>query len=197
MDQKELREQENRCIQEHAPACIAACPAHVDVRGLTAELSKGTLLPLSSCIASPSRSRALSATSVTSRARRPACGKTWVARSRSPHWNAPAWSTAARAQKRSSRCRANPKSVAVIGAGISGLTVAHDLARKGWGVVIYEASDRIGGGLWQTPPDILPRDVLVNDLKIIETLGVEIRLNTAIGRTGGNGHSTFLSRLVR
>ena len=34
MDQKELREQENRCIQEQAPACTAACPVHVDVRGL-------------------------------------------------------------------------------------------------------------------------------------------------------------------
>ena len=87
------------------------------------------------------------------------------------------------------------KKVAIIGAGISGLTVAFDLARKGWGVVIYEASDRIGGGLWKIPPDILPRDVLVNDLQIIETLGVEIRLNTAVGRKGGNGHSTFLARL--
>ena len=60
------------------------------------------------------------------------------------------------------------KTVAVIGAGISGLTVAYDLARKGWGVVIYEASDRIGGGLWQTPPDILPREVLENDLKSLK-----------------------------
>jgi len=83
----------------------------------------------------------------------------------------------------------------VIGAGISGLTVAHDLARKGWGVVVFESSDHIGGGLWQTPPDLLPRDVLANDLKMIETLDIEFRLNTTVGRTGGNGHSTFLSRL--
>jgi NADPH-dependent glutamate synthase beta subunit-like oxidoreductase len=87
------------------------------------------------------------------------------------------------------------KKVAVVGAGISGLTVAFDLARKGWGVVVYEAGDRIGGGLWKTPPDVLPRDILVKDLAIIEPLGVELRLNTAVGRKGGNGHSTFLSRL--
>ncbi|PKN10222.1 MAG: hypothetical protein CVU72_01915 [Deltaproteobacteria bacterium HGW-Deltaproteobacteria-7] len=41
MNQKELREQENRCIQEQAPACSAACPVHVDVRGMTAAIAKG------------------------------------------------------------------------------------------------------------------------------------------------------------
>ena len=77
------------------------------------------------------------------------------------------------------------KKVAVIGAGISGLTVAFDLARKGWGVSIYEASDRIGGGLWKTPPDLLPRDILLNDLRVIEDLGVEVILKSPIGRKGG------------
>ncbi|HNO85152.1 MAG TPA: hypothetical protein PKM54_11025, partial [Anaerolineales bacterium] len=41
MDQKQLREQENRCIQEQAPACTATCPAHVDARGMAAEIAKG------------------------------------------------------------------------------------------------------------------------------------------------------------
>lgn len=37
------------------------------------------------------------------------------------------------------------KSVAVIGAGITGLTAAHRLMRAGHRVTVYEASDRIGG----------------------------------------------------
>ena len=41
MDQKQLREQENRCIQEQAPACAATCPVHVDGRGIAAEIAKG------------------------------------------------------------------------------------------------------------------------------------------------------------
>ena len=35
--------------------------------------------------------------------------------------------------------------VAVIGGGVSGLASAHYLARQGWQVDLYEASDRLGG----------------------------------------------------
>ncbi|MEO7804076.1 MAG: protoporphyrinogen oxidase, partial [Actinomycetota bacterium] len=38
-----------------------------------------------------------------------------------------------------------PKQVAVIGAGITGLSAAYYLHRKGQSVVVYEASDRLGG----------------------------------------------------
>jgi oxygen-dependent protoporphyrinogen oxidase len=37
------------------------------------------------------------------------------------------------------------KSVAIIGAGITGLTAAFYLKRKGWAVTVYEASSRVGG----------------------------------------------------
>ena len=40
MDQKQLRELEAQCIQEHAPPCTAACPLHVDVRGVLAALAR-------------------------------------------------------------------------------------------------------------------------------------------------------------
>lgn len=83
------------------------------------------------------------------------------------------------------------KTVAVIGGGISGLTVAHDLARKGWGVVIFEAGDRLGGGLWKSPPDLLPRDVLVNDLKIIAELEIEVRLNMSVAALARMGTARF------
>ena len=35
--------------------------------------------------------------------------------------------------------------VAVVGAGIAGLTAAYRLKRKGYRVVVYEASERAGG----------------------------------------------------
>src|SRR5438093_4681816 len=41
--------------------------------------------------------------------------------------------------------RGEPLSVAVIGAGITGLTAAFYLKRKGIPVTVYEASGRVGG----------------------------------------------------
>jgi glutamate synthase (NADPH/NADH) small chain len=195
MNQKELREQENRCIQEQAPACTAACPVHVDIRGLTAAIAQGDF-----AAAYKLYRKAIPFPGIISHICDQPCQGTCLRKDLGGSIEIAALERAclefggqdAEAIKPLPR---KPKTVAVIGGGISGLTVAHDLARKGWGVVIYEAGERLGGGLWQTPPDLLPRDVLTSDLEIIETLGVEVRLNTAVGRTGGNGHSTFLSRL--
>lgn len=195
MDQKQLREQENRCIQEQVPACTAACPAHVDVRGISAEIAKGDFsaalklyrksVPFPGIV-----SRICDQPCQTACLRKELGGSIEIAaleRACLEFGGSGEYSLKPLPRK--------PKNVAVIGGGISGLTVAFELARKGWGVVIYEASERLGGGLWQTPPDLLPRDVLLNDLKVIETLDVQVRLNTVVGRTGGNGHTTFLARL--
>ncbi|HTY26093.1 MAG TPA: amine oxidase, partial [Desulfomonilaceae bacterium] len=34
MDNQRVRERENQCIQEQPPWCTAACPIHVDARGM-------------------------------------------------------------------------------------------------------------------------------------------------------------------
>jgi len=41
MEQKELRDLENLCIQEQPPHCSAVCPLSVDVRGMLAAVSSG------------------------------------------------------------------------------------------------------------------------------------------------------------
>lgn len=73
--------------------------------------------------------------------------------------------------------------VAVVGAGPAGLTAAHDLAVMGYEVTIFEAAPAPGGMLLLGIPEYrLPRDVLKREIKDIQKRGVEIKLNTRLGR---------------
>ena len=73
--------------------------------------------------------------------------------------------------------------VAVIGAGPAGLTAALRLAQKGYPVTVFEALPVAGGMMAVGIPEYrLPRDILNVEIENIERAGVEIRLNTALGK---------------
>ena len=73
--------------------------------------------------------------------------------------------------------------VAVVGAGPAGLSCAYQLARRGYGVTVYEASDKPGGMLlWGIPRYRLPADVLAGEIQKIADLGVEIKCDTRVGK---------------
>lgn len=74
--------------------------------------------------------------------------------------------------------------VAVVGSGPAGLCCAGELARKGVGVVIYEALHKPGGVLrYGIPPFRLPQDVLDFEIDYLKKLGVSIECNIIIGKT--------------
>ncbi len=73
--------------------------------------------------------------------------------------------------------------VAIVGSGPTGLSSAYYLARRGYNVTVFEAMPVAGGMMAIGIPDYrLPRAELNRDIDAICELGVEIRLNTAIGR---------------
>ncbi|MBW2636305.1 MAG: FAD-dependent oxidoreductase [Deltaproteobacteria bacterium] len=74
------------------------------------------------------------------------------------------------------------KKVAVIGGGPAGLTAAYYLAVEGYQVTVFEALPVAGGWLSVGIPEYrLPKDIVNAEIKIIEDLGVDIRLNTKVG----------------
>lgn len=74
--------------------------------------------------------------------------------------------------------------VAVVGSGPAGLTVAGDLAKKGYSVTIFEALHKTGGVLRYGIPEFrLPRDILDREVSYVESLGVKIIANMIVGRT--------------
>ena len=180
MDQQELRRLESLCIQEWAPWCTASCPVHVDVRAMNAAISKGDFQAAAQVF---SRSvpfpRIISL--ICDHPCEPVCKRREVGEP-----------IAIRSLERSAIVYALPQAVrtpmipqknqrvAVVGSGLSGLTAAFDLARKGYRVTIFEATDRLGGKLWNYSEELLPRSAIADDFEVLKKVSIEVNFNTYI-----------------
>ncbi len=75
----------------------------------------------------------------------------------------------------------NGKKIAVVGSGPAGLTAAWQLARKGYGVKIFEAAPQAGGMLrLGIPAYRLPNDVIDDDIGNVTAIGVEIETGARV-----------------
>lgn len=182
MDHQRLLELEDKCVQDYPPACVTTCPVHMDARSFAAEMKAGNLdgamkvfsksIPFPGiigrvcdhpCQAACKRREAGDAIAIA------ALEKVCVSHSATPA------RTPVQIKK--------DKRAAVVGGGLSGLTVAFDLSSKGYPVVLFEAKDRLGGSLWGFTEEVLPRSVIEEETAVLKDLGVEIRLGAAAGIT--------------
>ncbi len=169
------------------PPCKAACPAGVNAQGYVALISQGKLKEALSVIR---QNNPLSAI----------CGRVCThpceAECNRGEIDEPIaiaalkrfvtdfeWSIAA--EEIAPVPRTKDEKVAVIGSGPAGLTAAHDLVKMGYGVTIFEALPTSGGALSVWIPEYrLPKKIVQSEIKAIQKLGVEIKLNSPIGRNG-------------
>lgn len=78
----------------------------------------------------------------------------------------------------------NGHRVAIVGSGPSGLTCAGDLAKKGYGVTVFEALHTAGGVLVYGIPEFrLPKSIVAKEVETLKQLGVDIQTNVIIGKT--------------
>ena len=169
MEQSQLRALEDQCIQEQPAQCSAACPIHVDVRSLCGHVAAANwnaawkdlrkTMPLAGvlaricdapCEASCMRGQAGDAVRIG------ALEKIVV--------------TQACPKQRLLPLPSKGKKIAVVGSGMSGLTLAWDLARKGVGVSIYEPGSTIGGCLIRRFPDQLSQQLFDEELELLKQL---------------------------
>jgi len=75
------------------------------------------------------------------------------------------------------------KRVAVVGSGPAGLTAAAELAKLGHEVTIFEALHRPGGVLSYGIPEFrLPKKILRDEIRYVESLGAKIETNVIVGK---------------
>jgi NADPH-dependent glutamate synthase beta subunit-like oxidoreductase/Pyruvate/2-oxoacid:ferredoxin oxidoreductase delta subunit len=73
--------------------------------------------------------------------------------------------------------------IAVVGAGPSGMSCAYQLARRGYKVTVFESLPKPGGMLrYGIPVYRLPREIIDAEVQRILDLGVELKLDTKIGK---------------
>ena len=75
------------------------------------------------------------------------------------------------------------KKVAIVGAGVCGLTCAHDLALLGYSVDVFESAPVPGGMLYLGIPHFrLPREIIKMEVDNILAMGVTLHTRVTIGR---------------
>lgn len=76
-----------------------------------------------------------------------------------------------------------PEKIAIVGSGPAGLLCAYQLRQKGYGTTIFEALPVAGGMLAAGIPSFrLPRPLLNAEIDRLRAVGIEILLDTAVGR---------------
>ena len=78
----------------------------------------------------------------------------------------------------------NGKKIAIVGSGPAGLTCAGDLRKLGYEVTIFEALHTPGGVLVYGIPEFrLPKQLVRDEIRILEDMGVKIETNIVVGRS--------------
>ena len=177
MQQIRLRELEDQCIQECQPPCTAVCPVHVDIRGLTSAITNSDFQAAKKIL-----QRAVPFPEIIARTCDQPCQTQCYRGSTGGAIEIAALELACVQHAQEShfipliRSKKNAR-VAVVGSGLSSLTVAYDLSTKGYQVTLFEVDIQLGGRLLQYTESQLPRSVIERETYVIRKTGVDVRLN--------------------
>lgn len=182
MDNEKLLKTGDRCIYDEPAACTARCPIHVDVTAFVAELQKGDFdkaykilekrMPLARvlgmicdhpCEHACVRDIAGGAVRISE------LEKAVVKYGYTP-------------PKKALSIPKKAGKAAVIGGGLSGISAALELERKGFRVTIYEKSGKLGGRLWEHEGKNLDRAIIEEELQVFNRLDIEVVLNRRVGQ---------------
>lgn len=180
MDYKELLETCEQCIHDEPPACTAWCPIHVDVAAFVSEIENGNFKKAYKIL-----DRKMPFTRIIGMICDHPCEKRCVrekldkAISISELERAAVTFGYAPPKKALPIPKSNGK-IAVVGGGISGITAAFELNRKGFEVTVYEQSEKLGGRIWKYENNHIDKKAIEEELGIIHKLSINVHYNQKI-----------------
>lgn len=176
-----------RCLQCPNPLCTKHCPVHVDVKGFIKELAEGNLkeaflkikednpIPAIAGRVCPQEDQCEGACPLGKAGDPINIGKLEAFLG---DWGLE------NGVREEFTIKENGRKVAVIGSGPSGISCAVDLRNYGYTVTMFEALHKAGGVLQYGIPEFrLPRKVVDAELSYLGEIGVDIRLNSIVGRS--------------
>lgn len=175
-------------IDKETPICVETCPVHIDIRKYVGQVAEGKFLEALATVRERNPLPAICGR-VCNHPCEDACNRGWqdepVAIDALKRFIADyelKLKAEGKLPKPKPPKKAYKEKVAIVGAGPAGLTVAHDLALKGYESTIFEEAPVPGGMLWLGIPEYrLPRDIIQTEVDYICDMGVELKLKTPIG----------------
>jgi glutamate synthase (NADPH/NADH) small chain len=179
MNPKQILEQENKCIQEEPVYCSAVCPVHVNVRAMINYIQKGDFTQALQIY----RSKALFP-GLISRICTAPCEHVCIRKQvddvvsiRMLESSCAEYGVTAARKYSAVRKKQH---VAIVGGGLTGLSCALEIVRKGYVATVYEQSRRLGGRLWEVDVETLPREVINAEMAQMEKEGVNVVLGMRV-----------------
>ncbi|GLB31406.1 hypothetical protein LAD12857_33290 [Lacrimispora amygdalina] len=180
MDLDKLLEISNQCIHNEPPVCTASCPVHLELIEFVSEIEKGEFekayklmesrIPLTRLLGK-----------ICDHPCENVCSRNGAGGSiRISDLEKAVIELGYKPPKKSISLPKKKGSVAVIGGGLSGLCAAIDLNKKGYQVIIYEKTDRLGGRIWNYEGSLLHKDMIEAELGQIEKSGININFGTEV-----------------
>ncbi|WML42383.1 NAD(P)-dependent oxidoreductase [Neobacillus sp. OS1-2] len=183
---QEAVEESNRCLYCYDAPCIKACPTGIDIPTFIKKIASGNLLGSAKTIMS---SNPVGASCARVCPTEELCeGACVLNHSTKPIMigNLQRYATDWAIKNEQTLFQpgeSNGKTVAVIGGGPAGLSAARELARLGYDVTVFEASEKAGGlNTYGIVSFRLPQSISFWEVEQVEKLNVNIRTNTVVGR---------------
>lgn len=187
--EEQALEEAKRCIQCKNPSCIKGCPVEVDIPEFILAVCEGNMpeavrilksknsLPGICGRVCPQETQCEETCNLAKKGAPIAIGRLerYVAD----------WELAHASSLVAQLVHPTPtgRKVAILGSGPAGLTAAADLAKLGHEVTIFEALHVPGGVLMYGIPEFrMPKHVVQVEVEYVKSLGVEIRLDSVVGR---------------